>query len=416
MPARKETRLRGRTWVNRWQPIDGTSNGVTVSTDETGLITVSGEVADGEQGITIATSLTDRIPVTPGAQLTGVQSRSSGDVVFLASFYDSDGAAINGQNLNITTSGVTKTVPENAATMQLRFYLNAGRSLTTGTFRVMLVDGDEVPDCFTAPGVTSAEPTKLATANRNLLGAFAEYAQELPHTSSGVTWSDNGDGGLKVEGAATDASYYNYCNNDECPQFPPGQYSFTSGSEKAGATMYLYPGDQGKTETTTTTTTDFFCYLGINSGEVCDDVLYPQLELGSSRTEFERPQYTETALPEGLVLRSLPDGTADELVIRQDGTAYVERRTAYVESFADEYDGENYFSSGGGLNAGDSVVYEVEQTVEWLDNVTLPELPETFCEYPISDVPCRESVVYELGAVGTKGGGGTISVTTSGSE
>lgn len=49
-----------------------------------------------------------------------------------------------------------------------------------------------------------------------------------------------------------------------------------------------------------------------------------------------------------------------------------------------------------GLNAGDSVVYEVEQTVEWLDNVTLPELPETFCEYPVSDVPCRESVVYEL--------------------
>lgn len=57
MPARKQTRLIGRTWVNLWPPINGTSNGVTVSTDETGLITVSGEVTDAEKSTIVSTSV-----------------------------------------------------------------------------------------------------------------------------------------------------------------------------------------------------------------------------------------------------------------------------------------------------------------------------------------------------------------------
>lgn len=39
----------------------------------------------------------------------------------------------------------------------------------------MLVDGGEVPDCFAAPGVTSAELKKLATVDWSLPGAYARW-------------------------------------------------------------------------------------------------------------------------------------------------------------------------------------------------------------------------------------------------
>lgn len=48
------------------------------------------------------------------------------------------------------------------------------------------------------------------------------------------------------------------------------------------------------------------------------------------------------------------------------------------------------------LSEGDEVVYEVEETVEELGTVTLPELPATFCELADSDVPVRVHVVYEM--------------------
>lgn len=402
MPARKQTRLIGRTWVNRYPPINGTSNGVTVSTDDTGLITVSGEVTDAEQSTTVSTSVGERTPVTPGAQLTGIQSRSSGDITFLIAFYDSAGSHI-GTNLDVKVTGATATVPENAATMQARFFLPAGKTLTTGTFRVMLVDGDEAPDCFTAPGVTSAEPTNLVTAGRNLLGEG-----ELEQLFSGGEY-EVADG--KVTLLMDDGS--SWATKSRTNVLPPGDYALSADVEEnpgeflaeysdffsQGAPGQAISGTGHKQLLRFSSRVASSYAFKINgypafSGEVTiGDV---QLEPGSA-TGYEAPTVTETALPEGLVLRSLPDGTADELVIRRDGTAYVERHTAYVESFTDEYAGENYFSSGGGLNAGDSVVYEVEQTVEELGTVTLPELPETFCEYPISDVPVRESVVYELG-------------------
>lgn len=400
MPARKETRLRGRTWVNRWQPIDGTSNGVTVTTDETGLITVSGEVADGEQAVSVSNG---PIQVSAGSSMVYMKSCSLGDVAAVLMFHDAEGEYMSGQNRDASTSGDVFTVPEGAATAEVSVYLASGSSLTTGTFRVMLVDGDEVPDCFTAPGVTSAEPTKLATAGRNLLGEGALeklFNGDMYEVSDGRLIMTGGDGMTWPE-------------KDYLFTLPPGDYAISADvEENSGSDIVFEFGKNGWYEASNSisgtgrkqllqfsskTTSGYAAKIYGSDGEVDSIVLGDiQLEPGSA-TDYEAPNVTETTLPEGLVLRSLPDGTADELVIRQDGTAYVERHTAYVESFADEYEGENYFSSGNGLNAGDSVVYEVEQTVEELGTVTLPELPETFCEYPVSDVPCRESVVYELG-------------------
>lgn len=406
MPARKETRLRGRTWVNRWQPIDGTSNGVTVSTDETGLITVSGEVADAGQSVSLAPS--DFVPITPGAKMSCIQSRSGSDTVFSLNFYNADAGYVSGQNIAVSADGKTFTIPESACYLRCTIWLSPGGTLTTGTFRVMLVDGDEVPDCFTAPGVTSAEPTKLATAGRNLVdytkatvGATVSTPPEF--IEDGFVIDNTGEKTARIVGMPVHVikglQYSSSCKSEKVAGDGDGTvhaYFPANGPDGTGYSQYLTSANGTFTVNADAATFDRFSLYVDTTDEAKVNVTDIQLEPGSA-TDYEAPNVTETALPEGLVLRSLPDGTADELVIRQDGTAYVERRTAYVESFTDEYDGENYWSSGNGLNAGDSVVYEVERTVEELGSVTLPELPETFCEYPVSDVPCRESVVYELG-------------------
>ena len=57
----------------------------------------------------------------------------------------------------------------------------------------------------------------------------------------------------------------------------------------------------------------------------------PQIELGSTATAYEPPNVTTTPLPE-VELRSLPDGTCDEMVIGADGACRVERQT-YHELF-----------------------------------------------------------------------------------
>ena len=432
MPARKETRLKGRTWKNLWQPINGTSNGVTISTDETGLITVTGKVTDASQSVAVVS--TNYVPVKAGSKMTIVRDIEVDGSTLGLNFYNSENKYLEGKNVDTKTEPLTFTVPDGAAYAYCVFWLGAGEPLmtleekealinnvvqhneeaptndavpledgeVTRKFRVMLVEGEEVPDCFTPTGITSAKPTKLVTSNRNLLGAFEKYAQKLPITSNGLTWSDNSDGGLKVDGTASNTSYYNFFDvaGNHYPQLPPGAYTIATGEDKVrGVISFMVNGtlyDKSAAAATTATVKNFRPYLTVSNGTETNTVCYPQLELGSPNTTFEKPEYHETALPKDLELRSLPDGTADVLVIRQDGTAYIERHTAYVESFNDEYSGTNYFSSGDGLNAGDHVVYEVTQTIEWLDSITLPELPATFCEWPESGVPCKESVVYEL--------------------
>lgn len=120
-----------------------------------------------------------------------------------------------------------------------------------------------------------------------------------------------------------------------------------------------------------------------------------QLELGSTATEYEPPNITTTPLPE-VELRSLPNGTCDELVIKADGTCEVERRTGYIASYTDEEVTGEYVSTGNGLEAGASIVYELDEpTTEPQTSVTLPALPApTFNQYHDSPVPSDTSTEY----------------------
>ena len=408
----REVRLKGKTWVNRWPVINSANNGVTVSTDETGLITVTGELATQTTGSYVSTAINS---ISAKKSITVLSSRGFPNGVYLfVSFYDSDNGVLPGE-LQVGFSSTTETwksatVPANTAIAKVGVGVKPNTVLSSPlslSFRVMLVDGTEAPDCFTPPAsITSAQPENLVTAGKNLLRLNPDLAQS---TVDGVTFTPQDDGGILVDGTASENAFFNldFSNNQGTTPAPPAGTTVTQSNNADGVAMnvdvFLFDGrfvpvtmQAISTAVVPTSAAYLRSFIYVNAGSDVDNVtVYPQLELGSTATPYEPPTVTQTPLPE-VELRSLPNGTCDELVIKADGMCEVERRTGYIASYTDEEVTGEYVSTGNGLEAGASIVYELDEpTAEPQSPVTLPALPApTFNVYHDSQVPSDTSTEY----------------------
>lgn len=346
----REVRVKGRTVKNLWPVINGTSNGVTVSTDKTGLVTVSGTA-------------------TADATVTAEAAYAPSSAYVMASRYGSPSTwrIVNGETQ--VASGTRLAAPSATCGVTVK-----SGAAVDASFRVMLVEGSEAPDCFTPPGLNSVQAGNLVTAGKNLLpietiGRYESGQVDSTFTSEGITWKLNPDGTINANGTATARTYcYVKFNNFV---LPPGTYT-RNGSTNG----FITEGDNIRDATFTLDSPRKIssAYVGVNNGSKVNTTIYPQLELGSTATAYEPPNVTQTPLPE-VELRGLPNGTCDELVIKSDGTCEVERRTQLV-------DGE--------------VVALGTPTTEPQSPVTLPALPApTFNQYHDSQVPSDTSVEYE---------------------
>lgn len=125
-------------------------------------------------------------------------------------------------------------------------------------------------------------------------------------TSSGVTFTVNNDGSIKLSGTATSASYFYLLqttngNVDEIRKYIKENTQYTlrplSVSSKYFCQIILY--GSGSTPTwamtgsTFTTPSDLSLYrrlaivIGAYNGAVLNDTIYPQLELGSTASDYE---------------------------------------------------------------------------------------------------------------------------------
>ena len=458
----REVRIKGKTWKNLWPVINGSSNGVTVSTDETGLITLSGTA-------------------TADATITAEAAYAPSSAYVMASTYGTPSTwhIVNGETQ--VTSGTQLAAPSATCGVVVKSGTTVNASL-----RVMLVEGDTAPDCFVHTSLHSVG--QLREDEKNL------WVNPTNRTVSGVTLTNNGDGSLTVSGTNTASgtiymgatgpfaleagktytisidgnpafsAYVNFRGSDNSllgsksvgasngqssttfspssstsafqlgisvqagvaisgtyhvmlnegstaqpwvapgteseirvmmagknllnegaptaagvvgPQLPPGDYAL-SGKLPSGASLRLLNGGaDGETITDASSLPHSFTasypftpyYAGV--GGYATNL---QLELGSTATAYEPPNVTQTPLPE-VELRGLPNGTCDELIIAQDGTATVERRTQLT---------------------GDEVTALPEPTTESLGTVSLPVLPApTFNVWHDSDVPSVTTVTYE---------------------
>lgn len=348
----REVRIKGKTWANRWLSINGSLNGVTVSTDDTGLITISGTPTNNVELFSEAMH-TIKPNTSYSYRLTNIVS----DNVDNASFALNYGTSNNSHFGKTTTGTFVSSNFGDDSTVRCEFYIGTSSSLIGKPFnwsgRVMLVDGTEAPDCFTpCASITSVETGNLVTAGKNLLPVAPQQSDTV-----------NGDGSYTLNGTAT-VDIYKYKESDTGFKLPPGTYTVSGGiADKVNVTIvkddrWLMESSSKSNSITTTTPGDCYFYLRVNNGTTLNNVtVYPQLELGSTATPYEPPSITQTPLPE-VELRSLPNGTCDELVIKEDGTCEVERKTVQVT-----FDGSEDERINGPFATGEYFFFDTEPSM-----------------------------------------------------
>ena len=353
-----EMRIKGATRQNLWVNPSGTKGGVTCTSNADGSMTISGTSKSNSVSVnspysyilkpstTYTVSCDKKIDVTVGAScFTILEIGSDGSKLTYHDFaYSNDS--------HPTT--VTFTTQPNAAYYQFRLYAS-GDTTVSGTYRVMLNEGSEAePWC--PPGLNSVDELSLVTAGKNLL---ARMGPSLPYMIAGITFSDNGDGGIRVSGTATAAAYYNFFSDRPAKalRITPGEYtaSLIGGGSGLNLSVAYYYGEIGAAYTpwlatnvpgiSNTGSIDRPVYLrpflSVAKGKTVETVVYPQLELGSTATAYEPPQVSVTPIDlDGHTLNSLPDGTCDELTIDATGAVTLTKRVGSVTLSSDTGDWE----------------------------------------------------------------------------
>lgn len=335
-------RIKGRTVKNLWPAVNTTQNGVTITTADDGLITVSGTPTSDAYGIAYISN------VKPSSSVTMAISNSllSGIRVILST--NKEGTT-QGEVVSNTTQK-TGTIPSDAEQIQCTIAIKNNAGALNASFRVMLVEGTEAPDCFTPPAsITSVQPGNLVTSGKNLFPvgsdkgwykggydaskAFIQRSNPvtLPYTSNGES---GGVGNVfrVVAGQAYTLTVTGYPKN-----FSTGlcwalyeRLEDTSNSRKA--VKWNIGGGLDKTVTTDVLPVSGYLVVCVAGGWTDGSTHfgeYPegmriQCELGSTATDYEPPSITEVTLPETDPLMSI-NGKDDVLHIAQDGVVSVER-------------------------------------------------------------------------------------------
>lgn len=324
----------GQTRQNLWVNPTGTRNGITVTENDDGSLTVEGSA-------TAAAIIGKKSYILkPSAKYTAyVDKKIYVDNGFWLEFYNADDQQVGSfEQFGSDNQGMSVTfdVPSDAVycLMCVAIPVNA---TVSGTYRIMLNEGTEAqPWC--APGLNSVENVTVWQSGKNLLSI---PIGNLPRYTNGITFSDNGDGGIKVVGTATDSAYMNFYTSD-IPHnelvLPPGTYT-TSLSDannlvNLNTGAFIYPQSSGSYETirgkpgtfTLGITRSMRIFLSVATGVTVNTVVYPQLEVGNTATSFEPPSVTSTPIDLlGNKVSSLPDGTRDELTVDAGGNVVLRK-------------------------------------------------------------------------------------------
>lgn len=328
----KELKVYGSTRQNLWvNPVDEAVLGIRIASSDDGSITV--------QGTTTGTGVVSSITVydlKPSTRYT----LSANHV----STYFQIAVQLNSNTISLTSIGgpygsnVTFTTPATITSIKFLIWISSTTPVGTsisGTYRVMLNEGSE-PEPWCPPGLNGVDELSIVTAGKNLLVQQETLPVALPYAMNGITFSDNGDGGIRISGTATDAAYYNFYATGAYPHLPPGTYTASTGLPVSGIQLsvgYLDPTSSYGYRTVHSVFIEpktfkldspktMRVFIRITRGTTVDTVMYPQIELGSKFTGFESFSASTTPVDlDGHSLNSLPDGTRDEL--RVDGTGAV---------------------------------------------------------------------------------------------
>ena len=174
----------------------------------------------------------------------------------------------------------------------------------------------------------------LVSRGKNLLHTAA-----VSSVVNGVTFTVNSDGSVTANGTASALTQFGVNKFEEffshgdfvlsgCPSGGGGStYDLRTSTAVSGGASAVDTGN-GITFSRTTEENGVIVYITIRSGYACNNLtFYPQIERGDTATEYEPYSGSVTPIPlNGHELRSLPDGTQDELTVDVDGHVTMTQR------------------------------------------------------------------------------------------
>lgn len=361
-----EMTVYGNTRQNLWANPSGTGNGLTVTANENGSVTVEGT----STGI-ISPNSGKRYILKPSTSYTiSVNNRLSGSPAdpsngcFFVEQHSQDDLVIPGGTKYVgygNAFSVTFTTSRELSYAYMGVFAAPGKTLS-GTYRVMLNEGSEAePWC--PPGLNSVNGVKVVQKGKNLYGG--SDVTQRPYAFVAVhSWLNTNLVGKKV------------------------RMSFDLTTENGGRWMvYAYqgyglsidfgPGGTGSTDAIIANTQSGVTYhfsaagtvfykpvSGSSLGEI---IIYKnasesgyvqvsniQIEFGEVETAYE--PYVGTSTPidlQGHTLNSLPDGTRDELHIDGGGNVTMVQRVG-VANAPSEAGSWRFVYDGGEFNVSDT--------------------------------------------------------------
>lgn len=331
-----EMRIKGNTRQNLWaNPKDNNYEGVVVTSEQDGSITLSGRTTSSDIWI----GYEKRYVLKPGSTYTlSVDKEVQRNVAFRVEPRDADGTIISATSFAVAASKktATSTIPSNAAyvNMLVSFTGSVGTTVS-GTYHVMLNEGSTAqPWC--PPGLNSVDELSVVTAGKNLC---------KPFTHGKVTAND--DGSMTVE-----ASEVTWANGTINPINIPAGTQVTVSTDNmysgnVGFGFYFIASDNSRTEAhlysrlsrTIQLSEDCVAYQcwfnGATDSAVTSHVM---MEIGSTATSFEPYQGSTTPIDlDGHTLCSLPNGTCDELTIDATGAVTLTKRVCVADYEASDF-------------------------------------------------------------------------------
>ena len=336
--ATKPRRLtvHGNTRQNLWSNPSGTNNGVTVTSNADGSMTLSGTATSAA-----SVSSADSYIMKPSTAYTLSMNAALTGASFVVTEYDADGSQLAQHNAS-STSAASFTSSASVARCVMSLSVQSGQTVS-GTYRVMLNEGSTAqPWC--PPGLNSVDELSLVTAGKNY------FPRLSGGVFKGITVTANSDGSYTLNGtsSATDAGAIalNVNGIPKGHELTLSYYGYDSTAVKVqvyfknidGAVTYIDVYKTPKTFTIPEGATQISARVVVESANttVNNVTVYPQLELGSTATAYEPPAVTTTPIDlDGHTLNSLPDGTCDELTIDATGAVTLVKRTNTVKVVAD---------------------------------------------------------------------------------
>ena len=170
--------------------------------------------------------------------------------------------------------------------------------------------------------VADDTPITVKSCGKNLL----RYPYPVSTvTQNGVTFTDNGDGSITVNGTATERTQYLIIRNSDNYKIPAGTYT-VSGASNPDRTIAIFTSKgQVYNNRAITATYDgteiFFININVEAGATADNlVIKPQVEIGTTATAYEpyiEGETIETTLADGAQL----DSIAPNMTIQTDNNA-----------------------------------------------------------------------------------------------